>query len=160
MCQGWYIEECYACVPGKWAARQGHMSWAASSVANITPVGGTVPKRVLVVEDEQDVAELVADVLDLEGYEARIASGEVAIEDVLSFRPHVVLLDLMMPGVDGFEVARRLHARDDTRHVPIVVMTAMHDAQSRAWEVGAQGCIAKPFDIGELILAVEQATAE
>lgn len=116
-----------------------------------------MPKRILVVEDEQDVAELVADVLDLEGYDARISSGEDALNDVLEFNPSVVLLDLMMPVVDGFEVARRLHARDDTRDVPIVVMTAMHDPAARAREVGAQGCVAKPFDISALIQAVERA---
>lgn len=119
--------------------------------------GGDVPKRILVVEDEQDVAELVADILDLEGYDARISSGEDALNDVLEFNPSVVLLDLMMPVVDGFEVARRLHARDDTRDVPIVVMTAMHDPSARAREVGAQGCVAKPFEILELIQAVERA---
>lgn len=115
-----------------------------------------MPKRVLVVEDEQDLAELVSDVLDLEGYEARISSGEDALMHVLEFQPSVVLLDLMMPIVDGFEVARRLHAREDTRNVPIIVMTAMHDAAARAREVGAQACVTKPFDIAELVQSIRQ----
>lgn len=115
-------------------------------------------KRVLIVEDEQDVADLVADVLGLEGFEARVASGESALTDALLFHPHVVLLDLMMPVVDGFEVARRLNANEETRSLPIVVMTAMHDAASRAAEIGTQHWLAKPFDIGELIDRVEQAT--
>jgi two-component system phosphate regulon response regulator PhoB len=118
----------------------------------------TLAKRVLVVEDERDVADLVVDVLDLEGYESRIASGETALVEAVEFRPNVVLLDLMMPGIDGFEVARQLHARDDTRSLPIVVMTAMHDAPGRAREVGAQGVIAKPFDIVELIRVVQSVT--
>lgn len=116
-------------------------------------------KRVLIVEDEQDVANLVADVLELEGFEARVSSGESALDNALRFRPHLVLLDLMMPVVDGFEVARRLHAHDATRGLPIVVMTAMHDASSRAREIGARHFLAKPFDINELIDTVEQATA-
>jgi CheY-like chemotaxis protein len=116
-----------------------------------------VPKRVLIVEDEQDVAELVADVLDLEGYEARLADGESALNTALTFRPDVVLLDLMMPGVDGFEVARRLHGNDSTSYIPIVVMTAMHDASARAAEVGAHLHLSKPFDIAELITVVESA---
>ena len=114
-------------------------------------------KRVLIVEDEQDVAELVADVLDLEGYETSTALGEDALQQALGFRPDVVLLDLMMPVVDGFEVARRLRRRDETRDIPIIVMTAMHDAPSRAAEVGTEYFLAKPFDIVELIGAVEQA---
>jgi CheY-like chemotaxis protein len=144
----------------KHAPEQRPLTLGQSAKVHVVISELSVQKRVLVVEDEQDVAELVADVLDLEGYEARIASGEEAVESVLSFRPNVILLDLMMPGVDGFEVARRLRARQETNRVPIVVMTAMHDAQSRAREVGAQGCIAKPFDIGELIHAVEKAAGE
>lgn len=115
-------------------------------------------KRVLIVEDEPDVADLVADVLGLEGFEARVASGETALNDALAFEPDVVLLDLMMPVVDGFEVARRLNGNARTKALPIVVMTAMHDASARAAEIGTTLWLAKPFDIGELIDTVEQAT--
>jgi DNA-binding response OmpR family regulator len=118
-----------------------------------------VAKRVLIVEDEQDVADLVADILGLEGFEARIASGETALDTALNFEPDVVLLDLMMPVVDGFEVARRLNNRSETKNLPIVVMTAMHDASSRAQEIGTEHFLSKPFDIGELIETIEQASA-
>lgn len=121
--------------------------------------GASVAKRVLIVEDEQDVADLVADVLGLEGFEARVATGERAVEDALTFCPDVILLDLMMPVIDGFEVARRLGAAEATRNLPIVVMTAMHDAPQRAAEVGTQHWLAKPFDIGELVATVERAAA-
>lgn len=121
--------------------------------------GERVSKRVLIVEDEQDVADLVADVLGLEGFEARVASGESALDDALAFGPDVVLLDLMMPVVDGFEVARRFNANIRTRNLPIVVMTAMHDIAARAAEVGTNHWLAKPFDIGELIDTVEHAAA-
>lgn len=115
-------------------------------------------KRVLIVEDEQDVADLVAEVLAFEGYDARIASAEFALNEALAFRPHVVLLDLMMPVVDGFEVARRLRGHGETHSLPIVIMTAMHDAAARAAEAGTNHWLAKPFDIGELIATVEQVT--
>jgi CheY-like chemotaxis protein len=118
-----------------------------------------VAKRVLIVEDEQDVADLVADILGLEGFEARIASGETALDDALSFAPDVVLLDLMMPVVDGFEVARRLNARPETRTLPIVIMTAMQDPSSRAREIGTQHFLSKPFDIVELIETIEHASS-
>jgi len=116
-----------------------------------------VVTRVLIVEDEHEVAELVADVLDLEGFAAQISCGEAVMEDALHFNPDVVLLDLMMPVVDGFEVARRLRANGATRDLPIVVMTAMHDVAARAAEVGTRYFLAKPFDIGELIQRVEDA---
>ncbi len=116
-------------------------------------------KRVLIVEDEQDVAALIADVLGMEGFQTRPSYGEVAFADALRFHPHVVLLDLMMPVVDGFEVARRLQAHDETRELPIIVMTAMHDATAKAAEIGTPYVLAKPFDIEQLTQKVEDALA-
>ena len=136
---------------------------AARSLLSVSsrgePPRGRVAKRVLIVEDEQDVADLVADILGLEGFEARIASGETAVDDALTFEPDVVLLDLMMPVVDGFEVARRLKARSETQSLPIVVMTAMQDASSRAQEIGTEHALSKPFDIAELLDTIEQASS-
>lgn len=116
-----------------------------------------VVEKVLVVEDEEDVAELVQDVLELEGIQVRLAAGESALDEALAFHPDVVLLDLMMPGVDGFEVARRFRAHVQTTALPIVVMTAMHDPAARAAEVGTQHFLAKPFDISVLLATVERA---
>ncbi|HEX8919608.1 MAG TPA: response regulator [Chloroflexota bacterium] len=113
--------------------------------------------KILIVEDEPDVADLVADVLQMEGYSSHICTGETALDDALRFRPDLVLLDLMMPVVDGFEVARRLRANQQTHDLTIVVMTAMHDAASRAQEVGTPYFIAKPFDIAELLRIVNKA---
>jgi two-component system phosphate regulon response regulator PhoB len=110
-----------------------------------------VTKRVLIVEDENDVADLIGGVLDLEGYEIRLAVGENALEEALSFHPDLVLLDLMMPVVDGFEVARRMRANGATRGLPIVVMTAMHDPAGRAAEIGTPHYLSKPFDIDDLL---------
>lgn len=111
------------------------------------------------VEDEQDVAELVEDVLEMEGLEVMLAVGETALDDAIVFEPDVVLLDLMMPGVDGFEVARRLRAHEATRNIPIVVMTAMHDPEARAADVGTDHFLAKPFDINVLLETVQRAAA-
>lgn len=112
-------------------------------------------KRVLIVEDEQDVADLIADVLDLEGFETCASYGEVALADALRFTPDIVLLDLMMPVVDGFEVARQLRAHERTRTLPIIVMTAMHDAAAKAREIGTPHVLPKPFDIEQLTRKVE-----
>lgn len=116
-------------------------------------------KRVLIVEDERDVATLLAGVLELEGYESDLAVGENAMQHALSYQPDVVLLDLMMPVVDGFEVARQLRADPRTRDLPIIVMTAMHDPRARAAEVGTSQFLAKPFDIDDLLSCLEQATS-
>jgi DNA-binding response OmpR family regulator len=111
--------------------------------------------RVLIVEDEQDVAELISDVLGMEGFETCPSYGEIALADALRFRPDIVLLDLMMPVVDGFEVARSLRAHDETRRLPIIVMTAMHSAASKAAEIGTPYVLPKPFDIEQLTLMVQ-----
>lgn len=111
--------------------------------------------RILIVEDEQDVAELVADVLEWEGYVTGVAQGEGALEAVRTFRPDVILLDLMMPLVDGFEVMRRLRA-SEYHNIPVIVMTAMHDAPLRAREAGAPAYLAKPFDIADLLSMLER----
>lgn len=116
-------------------------------------------KRVLIVEDEQDVAELISDVLDLEGFETCASYGEIALADALRFNPDVVLLDLMMPVVDGFEVARRFRAHNATRDLPIIVMTAMHDAAAKAAQIGTPYVLPKPFDIEQLTQRVEDALA-
>jgi CheY-like chemotaxis protein len=113
-------------------------------------------KRVLVIEDEQLVADLVADALALDDHITCCTFGERAVEDALSFHPDVILLDLMMPIVDGFEVARRLRAEPQTRDIPIVIMTAMHDAAARGREIPTEHVLAKPFDIEDLLALVEE----
>jgi DNA-binding response OmpR family regulator len=114
-----------------------------------------VGKRVLVVEDEQLVADLVADALALDGHITRCTSGDKALEAALDFGPDIILLDLMMPIVDGFEVARRLRAEPRTCELPIVVMTAMHDAATRGREIDTTHVLAKPFDIEDLLSTVQ-----
>lgn len=111
--------------------------------------------RVLIVEDEDDVAELVADVLEWEGYSTRRAQGSDALEAVRSFAPDVILLDLMMPVMNGFEVMAHLRHSEEYHAIPVVVMTAMHDAPARAREMGADAYLSKPFDITDLLLAVQ-----
>lgn len=133
---------------------------AYGGARNLVVKGADVSKRVLIVEDENDVADLIGGVLDLEGYETRLAVGETAVDEALSFHPDLVLLDLMMPVVDGFEVARRMRARGETRAVPIVVMTAMHDPAGRAAEIGTPHYLSKPFDIDELLERVARVTGQ
>jgi DNA-binding response OmpR family regulator len=75
---------------------------------------------------------------------------------VESFRPHALVLDLMMPGMDGFEVCKRLRARATLNHIRIVAMTGSHTAENvtRILEAGANVCLAKPFDSEELLGAL------
>ena len=109
--------------------------------------------RVLIVDDERFNLVMLEDELVAEGYEVLTASdGEEAIEKTLQFYPDVVLLDIIMPGMDGYEVCRRLKASDKTSHIPVVMLTALLDAKSRykGLECGAIDFLNKPVDMLEL----------
>lgn len=114
-------------------------------------------RPVLVVEDEPAVADLVAAILEGDGYEVvKTHNGREALDWLAGAKdefPSLVLLDIKMPVMDGREFARQFRARWDSV-VPIVVMTAYNDAEAIAGEIGAAGWIGKPFDIGALSAAV------
>jgi phosphate regulon transcriptional regulator PhoB len=120
---------------------------------------GDVPVRrtILVVEDEKDIRDLLRFHLEQEGYAVREAeSGEQALERAEADRPALVLLDLMLPGVDGLEVCRRLRARPGAAQVPIIMLTAKAAELDRVLglEIGADDYIPKPFSPRELIARV------
>src|SRR5262245_37826113 len=110
--------------------------------------------RVLVVEDDDSIRELVEVILSGAGYEVLTASdGAAALQVVGSAPPDLVLLDMRMPIMDGWEFARQYRARPEP-HAPIVVLTAARDAAERAAEIHANGYLGKPFDVGELLTLV------
>ena len=105
-------------------------------------------ERVLVVDDERDILELVKYNLDKEGYHVTVvATGEDALAAARAKLPDIVILDLMLPGVDGLEVCRRLKADPKTRAIPIVMLTAKGDEADvvTGLELGASDYVTKPF---------------
>ena len=109
------------------------------------------PPRVLVVEDDDEIAQALARSLRMEGYEVRLApDGEAALEHAVAFVPDLVVLDLGLPKLDGLEVARRLRAEDDT---PILMLTARDALESRVdgLDAGADDYLVKPFERQELL---------
>jgi DNA-binding response OmpR family regulator len=113
--------------------------------------------RVLIVEDEPDIRELVVHHLKREGYLVSAASsGEEALRQVQAAPPDLVLLDLMMPAMDGLEVCRRLRQDPATVSLPIVMLTAKGDEVDRVLglEIGADDYIVKPFSPKELLARV------
>ncbi|TDT35286.1 DNA-binding response OmpR family regulator [Streptomyces sp. BK208] len=113
------------------------------------------PARVLVVDDDPTVAEVVAGYLDRAGYRVdRAGDGPAALARAAAHRPDLVVLDLMLPGMDGLEVCRRLRGRGP---VPVVMLTARGDEDDRilGLEVGADDYVTKPFSPRELVLRVE-----
>ena len=116
-----------------------------------------VPARILVVEDERDIAALVAYHLTKEGYRVRTAEGGTeALEAAASERPDLLILDLMLPGLSGYEVLGELRRRPELTEVPVIVLTARRDEADRVkgLELGADDYVTKPFSPRELVLRV------
>jgi len=117
-------------------------------------------RRVLVVDDEPDFSETVQDYLTLKGgYEVEVAeSGFVAGYTIARFKPDLVLMDIMMPGMDGFEVLRRLRADRDTAHLPVVACTAYRDPEieARIASEAFDDFIAKPVKLEALLTLVQR----
>lgn len=113
----------------------------------------TPAKSILVVEDEDNIALALDFVLTREGYRHdRIADGAQALATVRAKRPDLVLLDVMLPGLSGYDIARALRHDPDIARTRILMMTARGSALDRKLgrDLGADGFIAKPFDLGEL----------
>ncbi len=109
---------------------------------------------VLVVDDDPDILDAICDILEGEGYRvARARHGVEALERIEEETPAIILLDLMMPVMDGLAFAQVLRQRDASPRIPIVVISADGNPQKAA-AVGAQGFLAKPFDIDALLSQV------
>jgi DNA-binding response OmpR family regulator len=110
------------------------------------------PPRVLVVEDDDAIAQVLTRSLRMEGYEVRVAEdGTIALEQANAFLPDLVVLDLGLPGIDGIEVAKELRRQSDD--VPILILTARDAVESRVegLDAGADDYLVKPFERQELL---------
>jgi len=116
-----------------------------------------VTAHILVVDDEPDIAALVAFHLARESYRVRTAaSGPEAIHAVEAERPDLVVLDLMLPGMSGLQVLEELRRREETRELPVILLTARREEQDRiqGLRLGADDYVSKPFSPQELVLRV------
>ena len=114
--------------------------------------------RVLVVEDEADLSGSLAFALRAKGYDVLVADrGTSALEALGSFRPDLVLLDLMLPDMSGIEICRHLRKSQDRRQPSVIILSARTDEVDRVvgFEVGADDYVSKPFSLRELTLRVE-----
>ncbi len=113
--------------------------------------------RVLVVEDDPDIAQLVAHYLEKSGFSVdRLANGRDALTSIAAHPPDVLVLDLMLPHVDGLEICRVVRSNDATAAVPIIMLTARAEESDRivGLEIGADDYLAKPFSPNELVARV------
>jgi DNA-binding response OmpR family regulator len=117
--------------------------------------------RVLVVEDEPDVAELIRFNLHKEGYEVTVLGhGGEAIRHARDGKPDVILLDIMVPQLNGWEICRRLKQDPDTRRIPVIMVTGRVDEGDKVlgFELGADDYVTKPFSPRELVARVRAVT--
>ncbi|MGD8867985.1 MAG: response regulator transcription factor [Gemmatimonadales bacterium] len=118
----------------------------------------TNPTRILVVEDESDIAALVAYQLAHAGYQVRTATnGREALKAIELDPPDLVVLDLMLPEIGGTEILETLRSRKETRSTPVIILTARGEEADRlkGFELGADDYIAKPFSPRELVMRVK-----
>ena len=114
--------------------------------------------RILVVEDDFDIYNMLRIYFQSQGYDVTVAPrGEEGLEKCRQQMPHVIVLDIMLPDIDGYEVCRRLRSNLRTSHVPIIFLTQKDDRSDKiaGLELGADDYITKPFDIEELRLRVQ-----
>jgi DNA-binding response OmpR family regulator len=117
-----------------------------------------VQRKILIVEDEESLLKLESILLATRGYKVKgVTDGLSALKEIETDRPDLVLLDIMMPGIDGFEVCRRIKENSLTRGIPVVMLTAKKSSadQARGFEVGADAYITKPFKSGKIVEIVE-----
>jgi DNA-binding response OmpR family regulator len=108
-------------------------------------------EKVLVVDDERQIRDLLGEFLEQEGYEVLLASaGEEAIKLAERKIPHAILLDVKMPGINGIEVCKRLKAEPRTQFIPVIMITGYVDNKMIAIESGADDFVNKPIDLVEL----------
>jgi len=116
-------------------------------------LGIDLPKKILIVDDNQDSRELVVKILKARGYQTiEAVDGEEALEKAVAERPDLILMDRSLPKIDGYEVTRRLKGREEFKDIPIVALTAhaMRGDREKALEAGCEGYISKPINVREL----------
>lgn len=114
----------------------------------------SVTRRILLVDDEPSIQKMLVHALEREGFQVHaVGDGEAALQAVGSYEPHLIILDIMLPKLDGTEVCRRVRAKSD---VPIIMLTAKDDEIDRVvgLELGADDYVTKPFAVREVVARV------
>jgi len=116
-------------------------------------------KKILVVEDEESLLKLQSILLTIRGYTVEgVMDGQSALEAVKTMNPDLILLDIMLPKIDGFEVCRQVKANEATRHIPVVMLTAKKSMEDRAKgeQAGADFYITKPYKASVVIETIQR----
>lgn len=112
--------------------------------------------RIFVIDDDKDLLSIVKSLLIKRGFNVSVYSDwELAYSDIKTYEPQLILLDVFLAGVDGFEICKKLKSNHATRHIPVLIFSAYpRVAETAIYEYGANDFISKPFEVGDLISKV------
>jgi DNA-binding response OmpR family regulator len=111
--------------------------------------------RILVVDDDTDILSVMEILLTMKGFEVEVTTkGENTFPKIASFKPDLILLDVLISGHDGRTICRKLKADNDTMHIPVIMFSAHPGAAATIAEYGADDFISKPFDVANLLQKV------
>ena len=116
-------------------------------------------KLILVVEDQEDNRRIMRDLLTSAGYEViEAVTGEEGVSAAETHRPDLILMDIQLPGLDGYEATRQIKANPDLEHIPIIVVTsyALSGDDVKAFEAGCNAYVSKPFSPRELLAKIKE----
>lgn len=129
----------------------------AQAIALIVIKGGAMGKQILLIEDEENIAEAIRFILSRDGWAVEVLADGTAVEAALTrLRPDMVILDLMLPGKTGLEILTELRARPEFSNLPVLMLTAKGQGRDReaAERAGVSAFMTKPFDNAEIRAAV------
>jgi DNA-binding response OmpR family regulator len=114
-------------------------------------------KKILIVDDDPDILEALQLTFESEGYQTKaLINGDEAYSHVYSYNPDAIVLDVLLSGTDGRIICKQLKTENETKDIPIIMISAHPDAARSTKEVGADEFISKPFDINHLITVIEK----
>ena len=116
-------------------------------------------KRILVVEDQDDNRQIIRDLLSAKGYELiEATTGEEGLKLAATGKPDLILMDIQLPGMDGYEVTRRIKANPELNAIPIIVVTsyALSGDDKKAFDAGCNGYVTKPFSPRVLLAKIRE----
>jgi len=118
-----------------------------------------VSKRILVVEDTEDNRQIIRDLLTSAGYEMiEAVNGEEGVAMAAQHRPDLILMDIQLPVLDGYEATRRIKAQPELKHIPVIAVTsyALSGDEAKTKAAGCDGYVAKPFSPRQLLAKVRE----
>jgi CheY-like chemotaxis protein len=116
-----------------------------------------VARQILVAEDDSEIRQALTDMLEFSGYDVRtVANGAEALAVLDTWRPDAVVLDMLMPEMDGPAFLHNLHANDELATIPVLLLSALRDLEARSSGLPVTSIVAKPFDVDDLLIALER----